>query len=302
MTFPLVSIVMITYNQASFIEQAIGGVFIQQYGGEIEFILVNDNSTDSTDEIIKKYFAENPAPQNIHVSYTTHKKNKGAVKNFFWSLEQAKGKYIAICEGDDYWTHPLKIKKQVAFLEKNPDYVICFHPIKILDTDGSLIDDYITVVPNDYHSHETLTRCGNYIHTPSVVFRNIITKFPTIYGISPIGDYLLYMSLSEHGKIMKLSDEMAIYRQGVGVISKMDSFKKACNNITMYSCMIATMQDEKTRTILISRQLEVIALYQKEIDQQRSNYLKNLPFKFYYNGVIRFLYSKIKKQIPFLRK
>ena len=100
-----------------------------------------------------------------------------------------------MCEGDDYWTDPYKLQKQVDFLEANPDYVLNFHKVKILKPDGLLVDDFITKVPDNYETQETLARLGNYIHTPSVVFRNLIIELPKEFSLSPIGDYFLYMLL-----------------------------------------------------------------------------------------------------------
>src|SRR5690606_559849 len=84
----------------------------------------------------------------------------------------ARGNYIALCEGDDYWTDPLKLQKQVDFLEVNLDYSICFHNVKIYNQEGKTFQkDTITRDVNETTGEEELAK-GNYIHTPSVVLRN----------------------------------------------------------------------------------------------------------------------------------
>lgn len=124
---PKVSVVTITYGHEKYITETLDGVLMQQYEGPVEFIIANDNSPDATDEVVKKYFLENPAPSNFEIKYTKHETNKGMMPNFIWALEQATGKYIALCEGDDYWTDPLKLQKQVDFLEENLNYSFCTH-------------------------------------------------------------------------------------------------------------------------------------------------------------------------------
>lgn len=117
-----VSVVMITYNHEKFIKEALESVFSQKTNFQYEIIISNDCSTDNTDEVIKKIIDKNENGNLIN--YTNHKNNKGMIPNFLWSIQQAKGKYIALCEGDDYWTDPYKLQKQVDFLEANPDYSI----------------------------------------------------------------------------------------------------------------------------------------------------------------------------------
>ena len=112
------------------------------------------------------------------------------------------------------------MQKQVDFLETSQDYVLCFHQVSILKTNGEVVDDFITKVPQNYETIQTLARLGNYIHTPSVVFRNIISEFPFEFEHTPIGDYFLYMMLAEHGKLKFLEEKMAVYRNGVGVWSE----------------------------------------------------------------------------------
>jgi glycosyltransferase involved in cell wall biosynthesis len=119
----LVSVVMITYAHESFIREAIEGILMQNTTFEVELIIADDNSPDNTSAIVKSFESQS----NFHwIKYTKHSKNKGMTPNFIWALEQCKGKYVALCEGDDYWTDPLKLQKQVDFLEENPEYgLVC---------------------------------------------------------------------------------------------------------------------------------------------------------------------------------
>jgi glycosyltransferase involved in cell wall biosynthesis len=285
---PKVSVSMITYDHEKFIEEAINGVLMQECDFDFELIISNDCSPDNTDAVIQKILQNHPKASCI--TYFNHKKNLGMMPNSTFALQQCTGKYIAACEGDDYWIDPYKLQKQVDFLEANPDYVLSFHKIKILKSDGSLISDFITKVPENYETQETLARLGNYIHTPSIVFRNIIKEYPKELSISPIGDYFLYMILTEHGKIKYLEDEMAVYRYGVGVISKMDDFMIACNNIKMYSCMIGAIKNVDVKSILMKRQDMIIEQYGKSFERKTID-----TFKFW--EIITYTKKKILKII-----
>lgn len=252
--YPKISVVTITYGHENFIEQTLDGVFMQDYKGEIEFIISNDHSPDATDRVIKDYLSVKEIPINFTIKYTQHEVNKGMMTNFIWALEQASGKYIALCEGDDYWTDPLKLQKQVEFLETNQEYVLTFHPVQILNTDGVLVEDFITKVPENYEYQETLASGNNYIHTPSVLFRNIITSFPPEFMLSPIGDYFLYMILTNHGKIKIMNDTMAVYRQGVGVWSDLQLPERLLNTMFCIKLISSHFKDNKMILQLLSKQ------------------------------------------------
>ena len=252
--YPKISVVTITYGHENFIEQTLDGVFMQDYKGEIEFIISNDHSPDATDRVIKDYLAVKEIPINFTIKYTQHEVNKGMMTNFIWALEQASGKYIALCEGDDYWTDPLKLQKQVEFLETNQEYVLTFHPVQILNTDGVLVEDFITKVPENYEYQETLASGNNYIHTPSVLFRKIITSFPPEFMLSPIGDYFLYMILTNHGKIKIMNDTMAVYRQGVGVWSDLQLPERLLNTMFCIKLISSHFKDNKRILQLLSKQ------------------------------------------------
>ena len=123
---PLVSIVTITYNHEPYIRKCIEGVLMQQINFPIEFIIAEDCSTDGTLAICKEYAEKYPEL----IRLITSENNVGAIANERRAMKAAKGKYIAFCEGDDYWTDSLKLQKQVDFLEKNLEYSVCFHRCK----------------------------------------------------------------------------------------------------------------------------------------------------------------------------
>lgn len=123
MNTPLVSICCITYNHAPFIRQCLDG-FLMQKGVNYEILIHDDCSTDGTTEIVKEYAAK--YPDLIFPLYETENQYSKGVWIDGFNCRRAKGKYIAYCEGDDYWTDPLKLQKQVEFMESHPEYSVCF--------------------------------------------------------------------------------------------------------------------------------------------------------------------------------
>lgn len=126
MNTPLVSICCITYNHAPFIRQCLEG-FLMQKGVDYEILIHDDCSTDGTTEIVKEYAAK--YPDLIFPLYETENQfcKPGRESMDFYNYRRARGKYIAYCEGDDYWTDPYKLQKQVDFMEANPEYSLCYH-------------------------------------------------------------------------------------------------------------------------------------------------------------------------------
>lgn len=300
-----VSICMITYGHENFIEEAIKGVLMQDCDFELEFIIANDCSSDKTDEVIQNILENHPKASWI--KYIKQEENLGMMPNFIFAMKECKGKYIALCEGDDYWTDSLKLQKQVDFLEMNPDYVLCFHQVSILKTNGEIVDDFITKVPDNYETLETLANLGNYIHTPSVVFRNIIKEYPLEFLHTPIGDYFLYMMLAEHGKLKYLDDKMAVYRYGVGIHSGTSKLKMASNNLKLFSCLVSYLKDEEVKKIVFNRQLQSVShLENLATSQYKDSFILNNLFfrtiKFVQKNymqpkkIIKKIFFKTKKQ------
>ena len=242
---PKVSIFCMVYNHEPFIRQCLEGFLMQGCNFDYEIVLGEDCSTDNSREIIMEY--ANKFPEKFKL--LLHDNNIGAAQNQRIVFENCTGKYIAMCEGDDYWTDPLKLQKQVDFLEANEDYVLSFHKVDILKTNGDIVDDFITKVPENYETIETLARSGNYIHTPSVVFSNIIKEFPFEFEKSPIGDYFLYMLLAQHGKLKYLEEKMATYRVGVGVWSNKSNYYRNFNTALLHKYLFDYFSFQKNHLI-----------------------------------------------------
>ena len=140
MTNPLVSICCITYNHAPFIRKALDGFLMQEPPTGVsadepwyEILIHDDASTDGTTEIIKEYAAK--YPDLIFPLYETENQySKGHAADIdMYNYKRARGKYIAYCEGDDYWTDPKKLQKQIDWMDMHPDYSVCFHRVKSHD-------------------------------------------------------------------------------------------------------------------------------------------------------------------------
>lgn len=247
----LVSVGMPTYGQEQFIAEAVLGVLSQQCDFEIELIVADDCSPDNTAEIVQHIIETHP--NGSWVKYIRHEKNKGAIPNFAWTFSQAKGNYIAACEGDDYWTDPLKLQKQVDFLEKNPEYSIVFHKVKEVDVNGIPVQNALNRADIEETYDINYLATGNFIHTPSVVFKKNFSKFPEWIDMSPIGDYPLHMLNAQHGLIKYLPEEMAAYRIGSGIWSSQTRIHQFVNTLFTLKLLItyfSNQQDIKERLLV----------------------------------------------------
>ena len=221
---PLLSCCCITYNHEKFISQAIDGMLKQETDFPFEIIIHDDASTDSTAEIIKKYADKYPKI----IRTILQKENQYSQKKNIMAIpiNEAKGQYIASLEGDDYWIDPLKLQKQVDFLEKNSGYVCCYHNSIVVNDNDEMIRETFIGGPKDYSRSEMLATSTD-ITTHSVVFRNVIV-YPDNFKEIPFGDMARWHLLGFHGKAKYLDDiEKAAYRvHDDGVWSKLDNYSK----------------------------------------------------------------------------
>lgn len=268
---PIVSVVMITYGHENYISEAIRGVLMQKTDFPVEFIIANDHSPDNSDSVIKELIQN--APENITVKYHLHEKNIGMMPNFIWAFNQSKGKYVALCEGDDYWTDELKLQKQVDFLEQNEDYSICFHRTDDL-LNGELVQLHYTFAGEQERTFTTPNIIkNNIIHTPSAVLRKT-EKIPDWFLELQMGDYPLYLLTSLKGKIKYLPEMMAVYRAGVGVWGSKSTEFRELNLLKSLSVICKNFPDETTKEQLEDNFFEKSQRFLNSIYPEYGNILK----------------------------
>lgn len=209
MNTPVVSVVMITYGHASFIEEAINGVLMQECNFDYELIISNDCSPDNTNELVEKLLESHPKKHLVR--YFNHNVNKGMMLNFTWAVEQASNsKYIALCEGDDFWTDSKKLQKQVRFLDENTNYNLAFHNTLILKPDGNLKKCNDWTIEKTFEFKDFTS--SNFANTTSLLYRNNISPFPEWFYNLAAGDWAIILLNAEKGKIYYMPETMATYR------------------------------------------------------------------------------------------
>jgi glycosyltransferase involved in cell wall biosynthesis len=277
MTSPLVSICCLTFNHVNFIRQCLDGFMLQKCEFEFEVLIHDDASTDATVNIIHEY--ENKFPQIIKPIYQIENQySKGIKPTFAYNLPRAKGKYIAFCEGDDYWTDPLKLQKQVDFLEKNESFVFCGHDVAIRS-------EYLNSITDKFEYKKSIIKLKDCIfgpptHTSSWVFKKIDIP-EKIFKSVIAGDDALMCFLASKGDGYYLQETMGVYRlSDVGTWSTFTQIEK------------------DYRTLII--QLWIIQNYPVKLkDQvQRIYYLVNKTKQ--YKGLFTDNFSKRQKLIAIL--
>ncbi|WP_179338061.1 glycosyltransferase [Winogradskyella ludwigii] len=290
-----VSVCMITYGHEKYIEQAIEGVLMQECNFDLELIIADDCSPDGTDKIIDDIKKNHT--NGFWIEYTKHSTNKGMMPNFIWALEQCQSKYIALCEGDDYWTDPLKLQKQVDFLEANTDYSICFHRVKILRGTELFNDVSIEArynrIKEERATLNDLLEFGNFMHTPSVMFRNRKSEFPMEFKYSSVGDYFLHILNAQKGYIKRLEEVMAVYRDGVGVFSTLNQLEQLKKIIHYQICLISYLEEDEQKKIILNKLFSNMEKLEKQLLKPDS-LAKQLSFK----KIIKLLLIKLKKHRP----
>lgn len=216
METPFVSVCMITFNHKKYISEAIEGVLMQKTNFSFEMVIGEDCSTDGTREIVFDYAKKYP---NI-IRVITSEKNVGMINNLNRTLAACTGKYIALCEGDDYWTDPLKLQKQVDFLEENPDYGLvhgdCHFYYQDKDTWEYNANANLTNKNDIIDKKDLFYRLidANYkIRTATVLFRRKLFENLSKNNIEFLmGDTPLWLDLSQMTKFKYFDEVFAVYR------------------------------------------------------------------------------------------
>lgn len=269
MNKPLVSIAVLTYNHENYIKQAIDSFLMQKTNFDFEIIIGDDASIDNTQNILSNYQKKHPSRFKI----TYHSENIGMIPNFIQTIENCSGKYIAFCEGDDYWIDENKLQRQIDFLEKNEDFSICFHEVKIFEEESqTLKDDFITKNNKSTYNISDLVK-SNFMHTPSVIIRNNFTIPQWFYDL-PIGDWPLYLLLIEDKKIKKIDTPMAAYRiHNQSAWSSKKSLYKITKTITVMDIISKNITFSKKDKVIF---LEQMNAYIKDKNRLEKSFYRRL--------------------------
>lgn len=208
---PKVSVVVCTYNHAPFIDQALASVLGQDTSFRFEVIVSEDCSTDATRDIVLRWRDEHPDHIRLLLSERNLRSNEVVARGF----RAATGEYVALLDGDDYWTSPQKLQRQADFLNTHLDCALCFHDAEVVDDAGRSIDGR-RWTPTNQKIISTLEDLwfGNFIATCSTMFRrSTLPDIPAWYAdFFPITDWPLYILCAEHGDIGYVPEAMAAYR------------------------------------------------------------------------------------------
>jgi glycosyltransferase involved in cell wall biosynthesis len=203
---PKVSICCQTYNHGAYIAQTLDGFLMQKTNFLFEVLVHEDASTDNTAEVLRSY--EKKHPDIVKVVYQTE--NQFLKQNTLVNILFAKseGDYLALCEGDDYWTDENKLQKQVDFLESNPEYTLTGHSVNTLDNEGKIAPWLSKKGDIDFYNF----LCGKNIYTLSLLFRNYKGCFEKVIDPYPAGDFFMKAFMLNRGNGYIFEEVMGVYR------------------------------------------------------------------------------------------
>lgn len=204
MNAPLVTIILPAYNGARWIEKAIQSVLLQSYT-DFESIIIDDCSKDNTSEIVTHI-----AAQDDRIRYIKNEQNLGVQRTRNVALAQSRGQYIAEIDQDDEWLDPDKLKKQIAFLENNQDYVLIGTGAIMVNEKGVEIARYL-LPETDAQIRKKILRANCFIHS-SVVYRTKVVKDIGGYTVEKMSeDHDLWLRLGRVGKFMNIQEYLVQY-------------------------------------------------------------------------------------------
>lgn len=295
----MVSIKCMVYNHAPFLRKCLDGFIMQKTKFKFEVIVHDDASTDDSTDIIKEYAEKYPdIIKPIFETENQYSKGDGSVGRIMNAA--CHGKYIAICEGDDFWTNSHKLQRQVDFLESHQDYMMCSHNYKIFD--GTLKPHFIDVkyqsVDNyNYYTADLNNYFDIWVCSPlTLMYRNIdfwrdvdVKKFPAFY------DLVSYYYIIKKGKCALLKDNMAVYRRHDGGIY---SGKTKFYNYSLELKMLYKLYDvEKEKTIINGINKRVVGFFFYVLQQKKYHtaiaillkYCTKVPLKYSLNFIFDIL-------------
>jgi glycosyltransferase involved in cell wall biosynthesis len=228
-----VSVLVVTYNHARFVRQALDSAIAQRLPQPFEILVSEDCSTDGTREIVQEYAERHPHLVRLLLSERNLHSNEVVARG----VRAARGRYVAVLDGDDYWTSDDKLRAQVAFLDVRPDVTICFHNVQVVDEHSQSTGRLWNAPgqPEVSGLHELLR--GNFIATSSVVYRRAaIAEVPAWYNrFFPVTDWPLHVLYAREGRIGYLDRTLGAYRlHSGGLFSTLGEREKLEANADFY--------------------------------------------------------------------
>lgn len=212
----VVSIQCLTFNHKDYLRQCLDGFVGQQTNFKFEALIHDDASTDGTTEILREY-AERYPNIIIPIIETENQWSKGNLRKIMDDMtSRSRGRYIAYCEGDDYWQDPLKLQKQVDALENHPEASMCYTAFQTVDNDGKqFFNEMLERKIKASHTGEMFFEMlqGNIVLTPTTLYRKSIFQTAVYRGSQYSLDYFTLLSAAAEGELLFLPERTACYRQ-----------------------------------------------------------------------------------------
>jgi glycosyltransferase involved in cell wall biosynthesis len=231
-----ITVLVTTYNHARYIRQAIDSALAQRLAAPFEVVISEDCSTDGTRAIVEEYAARQPERVRLLLSETNLRSNEVVARGF----RSARGRYLAMLDGDDYWTADDKLQAQFDFLESRRDFTICFHNAAVVD-ENSKSSGRSWNPPDQPHTTGLADVLrGNFLATSSVMYRRrALPAIPSWYEpFFPVTDWPLHVLYAERGRIGYLNRTLSAYRlHDGGYFSRLTALEKLQANAAFYERM-----------------------------------------------------------------
>ncbi|MGY1703980.1 glycosyltransferase [Geodermatophilus sp. SYSU D00697] len=202
------TVILNTYNHERYIAQAVDSVLMQETSFPFEVVVIDDCSEDGTSAILERYARHNPDRLRVVLLPDNRCDNRA----FAQLYDQTQSDYVAVLDGDDYWTRPDKLERQVTFLDRHPDCTICFHNVTVVDEEGTPTAVFNVPDQRPFSTIEDLFEYTFIAGCSPVLRRAAVDRLPSWYGTAPVGDLPLYLLHAERGRIGYLDEVMGAYR------------------------------------------------------------------------------------------
>lgn len=273
----MVSICCLAYNHEKFIRQALDGFIMQQTNFPFEIVIHDDASTDNTAKIIKEYESKYPHLFNaIYQTENQRSKFKSGMNPRF-NYPRAKGKYIALCDGDDYWTDPLKLQKQVDFLDTHKDYSGSFHNCNIVYLEKKLREKTFPDLTNHTIMFNDVLKDW-LIPTASFVFRkDVLNNLSHTYAKLQSGDRLIHLLVANEGFIKFEHNIWSVYRiHDKSITETNQNFHNLNGQKNYLKLLISILPNLKAENKLLTRkQISILSRF----IHNNSNFPEKLVYK-----------------------